>query len=108
MDIYFFYLIILFSVIIGYLWNRNNYYECLILDLSNNNKKLKTIISNKNTEITELTETLLKQAQQYKEFVTYLSAGASVREQSRMGFQMSLFGGGGGDRGEAEALAQPD
>ena len=106
MDIYFFYLIILFSVIIGYLWNRNNYYECLILDLSNNNKSLKTIISNKNTEITELTGTLLKQAQQYKEFITYLSAGASVREQSRMSFsQMPLFGG---DRGEAEALAQPD
>ncbi len=105
MDIYFFYLIILFSVIIGYLWNRNNYYECLILDLSNNNKKLKTIISNKNTEITELTETLLKQAQQYKQFLTYLSAGASVREQACASFQTSLFGG---DRGEAEALAQPD
>ena len=107
MDIYFFYLIILFCTIIGYLWNRNNYYECLILDLSNNNKRLKTIISNKNTEITELTETLLKQAQDYKEFTTYLSAGAAVREQARMGFRTSLFGGGG-DRGEAEALAQPD
>lgn len=67
MDIYFFYLIILFSVIIGYLWNRNNYYECLILDLSNNNKKLKTIISNKNTEITDLTATLFKTYDQLRD-----------------------------------------
>jgi hypothetical protein len=96
MDIYFFYLIILFCTIIGYLWNRNNYYECLILDLSNDKKKLQTIISNKNTEITELTATLLKQAQQYKEFMTYLSAGARVREQAQMGFRASLFGSGKG------------
>ena len=54
--------------------------------------------------------TLLKQAQDYKEFTTYLSAGAAVREQARSGrgFRTSLFGGGGGNRGEAEALSQPD
>jgi len=65
------------------------------LDLSNNNKRLKTIISNKNTEITELTATLLKQAQQYKEFMTYLSAGAKVREQGAAA-RASLFGSGKG------------
>jgi hypothetical protein len=60
MDIYFFYLIILFSVIISYLWNRNNYYQCIILDLSNKNKKLQTIISHNNNDITFLEQKLSK------------------------------------------------
>ena len=84
MDIYFFYLIILFSIIIGYLWNINNYYKCLILDLSNNKKRLQTIISNKNTEITELSGNLLKTVQENKEFKTYMSAGASVQERAHL------------------------
>ncbi len=91
MDIYFFYLIILFSIIIGYLWNINNYYKCLILDLSNNKKRLQTIISNKNTEITELSGNLLKTVQEYKEMETMRNAGEEPSSAAQL--QRALGGG---------------
>ena len=104
MDIYFFYLIIIFSIIIGYLWNINNYYKCLILDLSNNKKRLQTIISNKNTEITELSGNLLKTVQEYKEMETMRNAGEEPSSAAQL---QRALGGGRVQRGGVHALARP-